>query len=322
MNKESKFLVENDKAGMPISEFVHWAMNTDRKFDFDASAMKKLFSENRVRVNGKLMHKMNYSLQVGETVSIFIKPKQAPKQQIKEFYELQESQILYEDVVLMILNKPSGLPTQGTTDPTRDHLFAAAKRFLDKRSPNRDNYLGLHHRLDRDTSGVILMCKKKSANKACQELFTEKTAKKTYWAICHKTKADYPKREWQIKNFLTPDTSKKMRMKVAGHGDLAITDCKVLQDFGDYLLIEARPHTGRMHQIRVHLSSQGFPLVGDSLYTDISLDKALKEKTQLPTNRTLLHAFKLEFPHPINSQEMEIKAPIPADFDLYLKNIK
>lgn len=317
MNREFKFKVTQETAHYTLSEFVVWAMNTDRKFDYDAAALKKLFSENRVRINAKLAHKLDAKINIDDEVSVYIKPKDAPKQKLKEDFVLTEDLILYEDVVLMILNKPSGLPTQGTTDPTKDHLFAAAKRFLDQRSPNRENYLSLHHRLDRDTSGVILMCKKKSANKAAQELFSQKKAQKIYWALCHKTKA-LSRMEWEIENTLAPDPNKRMRMKVASGGDFAHTKFKVLNDFGDYVLIEARPLTGRMHQIRVHLSHYGLPLIGDSMYTDISLDKKLKDKLGKSTSRTLLHAHTLIFPHPVNDKECIVQAPIPKDFEQYI----
>jgi RluA family pseudouridine synthase len=238
-------------------------------------------------------------------------------------FEFRPEDILFEDDDLIVVNKPPGLPTQPTLDEARDNLFAAVKRFLAKRDGSRDPYVGLHHRLDRDTSGVVLLTKSQRVNAGVAELFAGHLAVKTYWAISARPSPDRLDAElprgWTIKNYLgrAKDSRKRARYtEVRSGGDFAQTEFRLLEAMAEGLLIEAKPKTGRTHQIRVHLSEYGLPILGDPVYFQ------REAKPRVPVARTLLHAANLTFPHPISRVEISISSPLPEDFSRCLKYLK
>lgn len=216
---------------------------------------------------------------------------------------MSEIKIVYEDQWLLIVNKPAGLPTQPSVDRKRPSLYSHL--LESKRWP----YVGLHHRLDVPTSGLVLLTKDKSANKPVGELFKGRELKKTYLCLCQ-GRANESK--FQIQNHLKPLRLKSGKTKmtvVNSGGDFAHTDFEVLEEFEEATLIKAMPHTGRMHQIRVHLAHIGLPILGDSLYFRID--------RKYP--RVLLHAYQLNFSHPINKTNLLVEAPLPDDFEAALK---
>jgi RluA family pseudouridine synthase len=223
--------------------------------------------------------------------------------------EFTEANIIYQDDAIVVLNKPAGIPSQGTTDPTRDHAYEALRRYLEEKE-GREVYLAIHHRLDSDTSGPLLFCRKKSFNKPVQELFSERTAVKTYLAIVCLQKP-LNKTEWRVENQLARSKKHPMKMEsVASGGDQAVTSFRVLKQKDKYALIQAQPHTGRMHQIRVHLAEEGLPIVGDYIYAGKELGDQAK--------RTMLHSWKLEFTHPEDQRPICAEAPVPDDFQAML----
>lgn len=228
--------------------------------------------------------------------------------------------ILFEDADLIAFDKPAGLPSQPTRDRKRPDLYTQAQEFLQTRDSNKNFYLGLHHRLDVGTSGVIVFTKQKSINKAFQDLFREKRIQKTYLALSYPP--SYPdkstsSKSWTIKNYLGPhpqsNAKKTWYTEVKSGGDLAITDFKLIEENAKSLLVEAKPVTGRTHQIRVHLLQSGIPIVGDRLYF-------LKENPKsIEAPRLFLHAARIEFIHPRTKKSIEIQSALPKEFSTYLK---
>lgn len=214
-------------------------------------------------------------------------------------------EILYEDNVIVVVNKPSGLPTQSTVDKKRPNLYDLL------RNSKKFSYLGLHHRLDVPTSGVLLLTKSKEVNKAVAELFSGRDIEKTYLCLTHQIPSE---KEFKIQNYLKAQKlgSGKTKMKsVKAGGDPAETHFTVRQVLENKALVEARPQTGRMHQIRVHLAEAGYPILGDALYFRVD--------RKYP--RLMLHAWKLKFKHPQTGQELEIEAPLPEDFGKLIKTL-
>ena len=227
-------------------------------------------------------------------------------------FDLMPSHILYEDEALIVVNKPVGLPTQATLDPSRDHLFATVKRYIDNRDKKNNAYVGLHHRLDRDTSGAVLMTKKKSANLFVSNLFKEKQIQKTYLAVCENVSKTAITSRWSIKNHLGRVGKRQWKvLSVQSGGDFAHTDFNLMQTWGNYHLIKAYPRTGRTHQIRVHLSEMGLPILGDTLY---GLPKECHK-------RLMLHAFALDFDHPNSKKNIHIEAPFDELWQETIYNI-
>lgn len=204
----------------------------------------------------------------------------------------------YEDKFIVIVDKVSGLPTQALANKKQDNLFDIM------RSSKRWSYVGLHHRLDVATSGLVLLTINPEANKGVTDLFRDRKIQKTY--ACVGIGDVTPPSQFQIRNYLKAQKSKtgKTLMRAVKSGeDLAETDFKTLQQLSsNRYLIQAEPHTGRMHQIRVHLADYGLPIVGDTLYG----------RKKAP--RLMLHAQRLRFLHPITNQEIIVESAIPEIF--------
>ena len=213
--------------------------------------------------------------------------------------------ILYRDADLLVVDKPAGLPTQATLDPKRPHLYGLLCE-MEKQERGDEAYLGLHHRLDRDTSGVIAFTCSRRANAGLAEQVSRHQLEKVYVAVCARPR-QAPPDSWDVRNHLRkfPHPKAHMRAVQAG-GDLAETAFRVLQRGVHFDLVEARPRTGRMHQIRVHLSDSGHPICGDFLY-------AAKAISSL-SPRILLHALELHLKHPVSGQSMTFRADLPKEF--------
>lgn len=220
--------------------------------------------------------------------------------------------ILFEDEYFIIAEKPAGLPSQPTVDKKRPNFFTLLKKQLqDERGAGF--YLALHHRLDRDTSGVMIFAKNKEANEPLADLFKKHRIQKTYLCLTQTGKAA---EKWDEKNFLAEvrdPVLKKMKMKsVRSGGQVAHTQFAVLERLKKGLLIQARPLTGRMHQIRVHLAEKGLGIFGDDIYPSLKSPAA---------PRLMLHAYSLEFTHPFTQEPITIASTLPDDMAEFKKKL-
>lgn len=223
------------------------------------------------------------------------------------------SQILYEDNNLVAVFKPAGVPSQPTRRVIEDNIYFQLKSYYLEISKNKSfiPYVGLHHRLDRQTSGIMIFTKKRSANKHVSDLFKNQKIKKEYLAIVHSTeKIKFPQ-EWSQNNFLQRDnSSSEIKFKVSDKGDLAISDFKILTDLGQQkYLILCLPKTGRTHQLRIQLAHKGLPIWGDSVYGNGK-----------KTDNLFLHASQIHFKN-LNDKMISVKAPVPDYWNGYLKNL-
>ncbi len=273
----------------------------DKKgFLFSKKKIKALMNRGFIFVNRKKVLRLPYRLKDKDQVRLRFNPKQIEQKNLIVKFELRKTDILFEDEFLIAVNKPAGLPSQATLDPTRDHMYAATQRYL------KNTYVGLHHRLDRDTSGVLLMTKKKSANAPIAKLFSQREIHKTYLCLCAKPL----KEKWQRKSYLKKEKMKVIETKSGG--DLAITDFETIASSNNLSLVQAKPKTGRMHQIRVHCQAEKIPILGDSLYGSIENDQRCVGRN---IKRCMLHAYQLEFEHFQSREKIKIQANLPADFE-------
>ncbi len=222
--------------------------------------------------------------------------------------------VLFEDEFFIVAYKESGLPTQATLDKSRPHFYGLLYEQL-RQQRGSAFYLGLHHRLDRGTSGLIILSKSKDANEPLSRLFKEHRIQKTYLCLTQ-FKANCP-RHWTIQNFLADfqdGKSKKTKMKsVLAGGKPARTEFRLLESFKRALLLEACPQTGRMHQIRVHLHEQQMGIWGDDLY---------KSPQSYLAPRLMLHACQLEFTHPFTHKPLKIEAEAPPDMVGFIQKMR
>lgn len=279
-----------------------------------------------VSVDGVRIRRPAYVLLRGQIVCVeFDKQKFFFEKQADDItFELTAADVLYEDGYLIAVNKPAFFPTEETIvgGEKRDCLHAAVIRYLWAKMPTLRNppYAGIIHRLDRETSGVILFTKNRTANAAVHKMFEQRSIQKIYRAVCAiSDKAIHARGsrgfetnfEFFIKNHIGRISPKSARAKwgelnaTAGglyaHTDFTVLEHGIIAGI-PVVKVEARPLTGRTHQIRVHLASIGLPILGDALYG------APKYK------RTMLHAERLTFSHPINGNTITMSAPLPDDF--------
>lgn len=222
--------------------------------------------------------------------------------------------VLFEDDDLIVVNKPSGIPSQPTRDPLRDNAVESVSRFLSARE-GRQLSVKLAHRLDRDTSGVLVMAKTDRAISQMGEAFAARATQKTYVAIA-RDRLNTAEPTWTVDDHLAAqrlEGGMTIMRSVHRGGDRATTAFTTLSRGDGYVWIEAQPHTGRMHQIRAHLAGSKLPILGDLLYG------GPRTAGGHSAARVMLHARKLVFPHPITRAELTIEAPIPDDMLLFAK---
>jgi RluA family pseudouridine synthase len=286
---------------------------------------RKLIMAGAVYLNGRPVRVASKPLSAGTTIEAVIDVEKlfADGTARDRKFELIEERILYEDTDLIVIDKPPGIPAHPTLDEDRDSLFTAVGRFLHKRDGVAKPYVGVHQRLDRDTSGIVLFTKTQRVNAAVAEIFSKRRGVKTYQALTVYPPAGSRRKlqkEWVVRNYLGKISSKGKTAKygaVDSDGDLTETSFRVIAEYAQALHIEATPKTGRTHQIRVHLSEHGLPILGDDLYCPAK-DSASTEMAP----RLMLHASRLTFPHPITTQEISVESPLPADFVHCLRLLK
>ncbi len=232
----------------------------------------------------------------------------------------REFPVLMEDEAMMAIDKPAGVAVHGGSGVS----FGVIEQ-LRRARPALAN-LELVHRLDRETSGVLLVAKKRSALKSLQDQFRDRETGKTYLALVlglwpsNKKVIDSPLMKYTIPNGVGEG---ERRVKVVGKDDpngmRSITLVRVARTVGPYTLLEVTIKTGRTHQIRVHLASQGHPIAGDDKYGDFEHNKLLQK---MGLKRMFLHAWQLKFQHPQSHRPVSLQAPLPPELKNFVDGIQ
>ena len=219
----------------------------------------------------------------------------------------REFPVLFEDDHLIAIDKPAGVAVHGGSGVS----FGVIEQL--RRARPQARLLELVHRLDRDTSGVLLVARKRSALKALQDQFRDRETGKTYLAL---VLGEWPARlkviDAPLRKYLLPDGERRVRLAAPGdpEGMRTITLVKVRQRLPEGTLLEVTIKTGRTHQIRVHLAAQGHPIAGDDKYGDFERNKSWQKQG---LRRMFLHAWRLQFTHPASGERVELLAPLPPD---------
>lgn len=269
------------------------------KLGVSRSNMQKLLEDGRVKRGEKII-KANYKVRAGEMFVADI-PEPEPIEAVPENIPLD---IIYEDDDVVVLNKARGMvvhPAPGNyTGTLVNALLYHCSNLSGINSAIRP---GIVHRLDKDTSGIMIVAKNDAAHISLSQQIQSKTAVRTYLAVVRgNIKTDSGTIETQIAR--DKNDRKKMAVVKEGGRD-AITDYEVLERFGKYTLVRCKLRTGRTHQIRVHMEYLGYPLVGDPKYSPM--------KTPFGIKGQALHSHTLEFTHPRTGERMKFEAPLPED---------
>lgn len=289
--------------GQDIGKRLDVCLNEMLK-EYSRSFIQRLVKEGNILVNGKNV-KPNYRIRENDTIKIII----PPPENISVEPQKIELDIIYEDNDIAVINKPQGMVVHPAPGNYTGTLVNALLYHCDNLSGiNGKIRPGIVHRIDKDTSGLLVIAKNDLAHRNLAKQIQDKTAFRVYWAIVERNiKQDKGTINAPIARH--PVDRKKMAVVYAPSSREAITHYKVLERFGDYTLVEAKLETGRTHQIRVHMAHIGHPIVGDPVYG------SRKQKFNL--NGQALHAIKLGLIHPSTNEYMEFTAPLPE----YFKNL-
>lgn len=284
---------ENDK-GKRIDSFLNEVIE-----DATRSYIQKIIDGGYVEITGKKTTKSGNKLKGTETIVVNL-PEDETLDLVPEDIPLE---IIYEDSDIVIINKAPNMvvhPAHGNYNGTL--VNALLYHIKDLSTINGVIRPGIVHRLDKDTSGVIVVAKHDEAHTTLSDMFKEKTLEKTYVCIA---KGVFKDKSGRIETLIGRDPRDRKKMAVVTeNGKIAISNYEILDESKNYSLVKIRIETGRTHQIRVHMKSLNHPILGDATYGNSTDGIA----------RQMLHAYRLKFTHPINKKEMVVTAPIPEDF--------
>ncbi|MBO5103380.1 MAG: RluA family pseudouridine synthase [Clostridia bacterium] len=289
-------ITENEK-GCRLDVFL-----AERYSELSRSGIKQLITKENIKVNNEAK-KAGYALKTGDIINIDI-PEPVEISLVPQYIPLD---IVYQDSDLAVINKPQGLtvhPSIGHHDQTL--VNALLYHFKDLSGINGELRPGIVHRLDKDTSGLMLVAKNDFAHRHLAKQIAEKTCVRKYIALLE---GKLTPETGHIQTFIarSPKERKKMAVSFDSSDRVAITDYKVLQYYDDYTLANFMLKTGRTHQIRVHSAHLGHPVVGDPLYGF--------KKQKFNTNGQLLHSQYIEFTHPRTNQVLNFSAELPDYFE-------
>lgn len=300
-NDPDPLIVSEQEAGMRLDTFL------SQKFpDYSRSYFQSLIVQKLVLVNALIIKKAT-KLECGDTIEvefaltpeIAIEPEDIPLD------------ILYEDAHLLAINKPPGLVVHPAVGHWSGTFVNALLYHCKQRATTQNVRPGIVHRLDKDTSGILIAAKDEMTQRQLVEAFANQKMHKEYRAICIGNPGNRT-----IETLIGRHPHKRKEMSVVEEkGKLAKTSVATLAYDEKISYVKLIPSTGRTHQLRVHLKHVGFPILGDPVYGNISLNN------KYAIHRQLLHAYLLRFIHPITKEEIELKAPLPQDINKYIQTL-
>jgi 23S rRNA pseudouridine1911/1915/1917 synthase len=328
--------VPADAAGQRLDQFL-----TAQLPDISRARVQQLITEEKALLNGAAT-RSSLKLRGGETITVLGDPEPPPLRAIAEDIPLD---VLYEDEDLVVINKPAGMMVHagaGATDSERNRstlVNALLHRFAQLSAVGGETRPGIVHRLDKETSGIILVARNDSAHRNLGKQFSGRAVKKRYIALVH----GWPERaRGTIDAPISRDVIRRTRMTTRGSGGrTAITHYEVREriesPYGKFALVDVRIETGRTHQIRVHMGSIGHPVVGDTLYgapgvlrpasaarksSRKKVGAAEADSAALSLGRNFLHAAAIGFSHPRTGKPLSFAAPLPTALTDFLERLR
>lgn len=316
MERHYQFKITSEYQGYTVFDYLQHQL-----VDFSAGKIKKMLYDKLVTVNQEVAD-THHRLYQNDKVEVDI----AGNQQQDYVATPPEMEVLFENDVFLVVNKPAGIPVVPERwmpgSPFKKSLwnyFAQTGQQCDPR---------IVHRIDKDASGAVIVAKTHDMKRYLGKLFEEGVLYKEYMALV----AGVPPQSGRIELNIAQASKHTSRMVVSEFGKHAVTNYEVVEMFRDFALVKINIETGRTHQIRVHMSSQGYPLAVDPIYgyraalllSDIKRSyrpkKGLPEKPLI--SRLTLHAYRVSFPLPDSQQTFQVEAPLPKDFQLVLKMLR
>ena len=296
------YIVKQEEQGKRLDTYV-----SNQNNELTRTAAQRLIEQEKILVNGK-RQKVSYKITEGDNITIEDSEAKTIELKAQEI----PIDIIYEDNDIIVVNKPKGMvvhPANGNPDGTLvNAIMAICKDSLS--GIGGEIRPGIVHRLDKDTSGLLIVAKNDKAHVNMSEQIKNHEVKKTYIAL---VRGIVKENEATIDMPIGRSRSDRKKMAVDKNGRNAITHIKVLKRYDKYTLLEINIETGRTHQIRVHLSHIGYPIIGDYTYSN--------GKNEFGVIGQCLHAKSLEFKHPITGKEMKLEAPLPDYFENILKKL-
>lgn len=297
------FLVEMEEAGKRIDAFL-----ASKNEDISRMAIQRMIENGNIKVNGNKT-KASYKVCEGDNVVL---EEEVPKETLLKAQDIP-IEIIYEDNDIIVVNKPKGMvvhPANGNPDGTLvNSLMAICKDSLS--GIGGEIRPGIVHRLDKDTSGILVVAKNDKAHINLSEQIKNHEVRKTYIAL---VRGIVKENEATINMPIGRSPTDRKKMAVVKNGKEAITHFKVLERYDNYTLLQINIETGRTHQIRVHLAKIGYPIIGDEVYSS--------GKNEWNIKGQCLHAKSLDFRHPVTNKEMHLEAELPEYFQNLLKELE
>ena len=291
-----------DSANVRLDAYI-----SSKETNLSRTNIQRLIEEGNILVNGQ-KKKISYKVQTGDNIEINI--PEAKETSIKA--ENIPVEVVYEDNDIIVVNKPKGMvvhPANGNPDGTLvNAIMAMCKGSLS--GIGGEIRPGIVHRLDKDTSGLLIVAKNDLAHINMSNQIKDRQVKKIYIAL---VKGNINENEATINMPIGRSTKDRKKMAVRKDGKEAVTHFKVLKRYKDYTLLKVKIDTGRTHQIRVHMAEIGHPVVGDMVYS--------KGKNEFGVEGQMLHAQSLDFKHPITGKEMHLEAKLPEYFEKVLEKL-
>ena len=308
MTEKKMFKVEAEESGLRVDKYL-----SEQLPELSRSYLQKIIKDGQVLANDKPV-KANYKVSMGDAIELEIPEAVEPEIEPENI----PLEILYEDADVILINKPKGM----VVHPSAGHYSGTLVNGLMYHCKDELSGIngvmrpGIVHRIDMDTTGVIIACKNDKSHNSIAEQLKEHSITRRYRAIvCGNIKED----EGTVDKPIGRDPSNRLRNAVTDlNSKNAVTHYKVLEIFGRFTLIEAQLETGRTHQIRVHMAYLKHPLLGDELYGPVKS----KEGSKLGAKRQMLHAGILGFVHPSTGEYMEFESSLPEDFESVLQKLR
>jgi 23S rRNA pseudouridine1911/1915/1917 synthase len=330
---EDQISVNTDQGDELAGEQLRFCVGSNIKFrrldkylcgrfsQFSRSRLQKLIKDQAVNVNGSAA-KPSHKLKPGDEIDLILPPREV-RELVPEDIPIE---VIYEDDSIVVINKQADLivhPARGYKQGTLVNGLVYHFKHLSKGTD--DIRPGIVHRLDRNTTGVMVVAKTDTAHWKISRQFAERKTVKTYFAIVHgipELRADFIKQRLGVhptkreKFAIRPDTGKE-----------AITFYEVIEEFRGFSVVKLMPKTGRTHQLRVHMNYIKHPIVADDMYGGkVVYPWQLQDKEPAAEeplmDRTALHAWKLQIEHPVTKKTMEFEAPLPDDMNCFLQNLR